>query len=229
MTDHEKYRNFWHRIEKQAFSPSKAPKDQQKWLKACVKHFYKQLEPNPNKHYILEKALKNRSKHNPFEIKIPIPGWPVNCRIELGDITPQKFSFSLDWTNRSDGEAKKTIRFDYDRTFDYWNEENKPTSSPKSSTNKKKPKDDCSTKDIEKILSSRILHPSLHLHPEFRDDIRIVLNETNPFVFLYQLLFQLLVLVGEERRTRELKRMVAILYEKREMFEVQNRELFTIK
>ncbi len=227
MADREKYCIFWNRVEKQAFSPSKDEKDQRRWLKNCLIYFLKQFELDEKKVHSAMEKFSRRCKGNPFEIKIPIPGCDVNCILELGAITPQKFSYSLDWTKETNDKPNKTIRLEYDSTGDYWQRDDKPTTLPERSHQKKIlngkkrnsqekhkiSKNECSAGDIEIIIKSKIVHPPLHLHPGIHSGIRISLNETNPFVFLYQLLFQLLVLVGEKKRDAEEIRLTKSLFD----------------
>ncbi len=71
---------------------------------------------------------------------------------------------------------------------------------------------------IQRILESMITHPALHLHLEdLSHSVRLNLNTKNPFLFLYQLAFQLLDYKADLRdsakKQLEFKRLVEMIVE----------------
>lgn len=203
----EDFYKYWNYIERTAFRPAKE-KDIKKWLRRFLLFFYKALEIEDNKGFpaIIKDGTGLRSK-------VEHPLIPCDFRISADGA---KFSFEITWEGSG-------IQFEYDKQYtcelDYLEEYCK-TISP-----------DFNKKDLEKILEYKIEHPAIHCHIKgqeisFPHGIRLGPVTKNPFLFLYQYAFQLLLFLGEEKRREEFKRLKNVIFENREKMEMGPGVLF---
>jgi hypothetical protein len=170
---------IWNKIERILFNPEKKKNDLSKWFNQYHKFVLKLWGLNPE--------FSNRKEYSiNFDNKITV-----------SFTTPFKLpKFIIDFKQ---GDAKQS--FHYDEQFiselDLINIFNSGMDKKNNSgMDKKKLKvlneQEPTQEDITRILTSMVAHPALHIHLESVSNfIRINFNTKNPFLFLYQLAFQL--------------------------------------
>jgi hypothetical protein len=219
MNSKDFYR-FWNYIETRAFSP-KSEKEVEKWLSNFTQFFDRIYEKG-------EKWVNMKPENNKFIYELKFEPVNIYCKYCI-EIDLSKFSFDI----KLNGSA---VQFGYDRRyvceFDYLDDHCK----------KEEISNEFTREELEEILKNKIKHPALHYHikkevpdktqdkkKDFPHDIRITAAIKNPFLFLYQLSFQiLLILEKSQKQQDELKRLTKVILENKDRMTIRPGKLFDI-
>jgi hypothetical protein len=205
---------YWNYIETRAFCP--ADKKVRGWLRKVELLFDSIFQ-------VREKFPLTRKENNRIIHEIEFKRLDITCEYRI-ETDFSKFSFFIDW-------KRAALQFEYDNQydceFDYLDEH-----CQKKSKN-------FTREELEEVLKSKIWHPALHHHIkgkavdktqekeiDFPHDIRIGTAVKNPFLFLYQLSFQFLCVLGDSEKRREFERLVTVVFENRNKDEISPGILF---
>ncbi|NIM11229.1 MAG: hypothetical protein GTO45_04485 [Candidatus Aminicenantes bacterium] len=205
---------YWHYIETRAFLPT--DKKVKGWLRNFELFFNKIFEVGDK--FPLIRKESNRIIH-----KIEFKSLDITCEYQI-ETDFSKFSFFIDWKSAA-------LQFEYDSQyiceFDYLDKHCSEISN------------NFSKRELEEVLKSKIWHPALHYHIkgkvidetqekeiDFPHDIRIGTAVKNPLLFLYQLSFQFLCILGESKKRREFERLVTVIFENKNEDKIPSDILF---
>ena len=199
--DSKQFLQIWNFINFIAFPPKNSDSDIKGWLNCCGDFFTKLFELEPS----FNKKDRCRKKSTSFcgTIKAQKLGDAfLKYRIER-DLS--EFHIEIQWQNNC-------YLFEYDSRyiceFDYLEKHGNEHETA------------FERNELEKVLRNKIDHPAIHLHIKknnFPHDIRIGTATKNPFLFLYQVSYQFLALMGEDtgktKKDDELKRLTDVIDE----------------
>ncbi len=228
--DNTKFYQCWKYIEKIAFTPGFREADIRLWLDRFVRFFFKTFYGAENYFPNTFDRRENKfTKEFTFERIYTKFKFIINPGIS-------SFSFQLKWEKSSDD--KPNLHYEYDSKFrcewDYlYHEPKKSQKNP-----------DFNKSELEDILRNIIDHPAVHCHIlnelwrksllAYDNDIdiheiRLGMPTTNPFLFLYQVTFQFLSIIGEQKKQEELKRLTKVLWENKNKMPISAGVLFSLK
>jgi hypothetical protein len=222
--DNETFYKCWKYIEKKAFFPGDS-KDINVWLDRFVLFFYNIYE--------LGTCIPNTfdKKENKFSKEITFIH--LNTRFKF-IIKPDISSFSLELKWEENNSDQSNLHYEYDSKYrcewDYLYHEPK--------RNKKNP--NFSESELKYILEHMIVHPAIHCHvfnEQWKDkiasgslhEIRLGMPTTNPFLFLYQVSFQFLSAIAEQKKENELKRLTKVIWDNKDKMSISPGLLFSPK
>jgi len=223
--DNTKFYECWKYIEKRAFYP-RSRHDIKDWLYCFMKFFYNIYEqakyfPGPF----------NKPENEDYrELIFPRIHTRLKFIIKLVNNIPN-FSVQLKWGKKYPDKAN--LQFEYDSDFqcewNYVNESKKIIKKP-----------DFNECELDFILKNMIVHPAVHCHifneswvnknisPNVLHEIRLRIPTTNPFLFLYQVSFQFLSIIGESKKDEELKRLTRVILENKNKDSLKPGKLFSL-
>ncbi|MBW1745396.1 MAG: hypothetical protein JRG74_11545 [Deltaproteobacteria bacterium] len=169
--DSKTYYEIWNRVERAAFMPE--PKEVKKWL-SSLNSFFNKTTGKPNlkwNGYNKKKCIFNDSMN--------YDSMNLVCRYKINkDLSGFSFKITL---------LEQTVSFEYSNRefceFDYL------------TGHCDKRAENIDKDNLVEVLKQKIAHPAIHLHLTDDDslhEIRLGVATRNPFVFLYQFVFQMI-------------------------------------
>jgi hypothetical protein len=168
--DSKTYYEIWNRVERAAFIPE--PKKVKGWL-TNLNLFFNKIVGKPNLSW-------PKSKNGKINYTLNYDSMNLVCQYEINeDLSGFSFKITL---------LEQTVSFDYsNRDFCEFDYLHKHYDEKAKNINKK---------NLVEVLKQKIVHPAIHLHLTDDDDplheIRLGVATKNPFVFLYQFVFQMI-------------------------------------
>ena len=167
--DSKTYYEIWNRIERAAFMPE--PKKVKKWLTA-LNSFFNKTVGKPNLSW-------PKSEKGKINYTLNCDSMNLECESKINkDLSGFSFKITL---------LEQAVSFDYSNRdfceFDYLAEH----------CDKRAEK--INKEDLVEALKQKIAHPAIHLHltdDKALHEIRLGVATKNPFVFLYQFVFQMI-------------------------------------
>lgn len=202
----------WKTIERLLFSP-KGKSDSGKWLKQYHKFIFRLWQQTPE---ILRGKNFTFNFLNQFKLNFQMPLDVNNYSLHL-EYSKAQFNLDFDarflpesWASNHIGEIIRPDKL----------------SKIKKAT--------ISQLDIERVLKSMIVHPAHHIHLEdLSHFVRININTENPFLFLYQVAFQLTNYKTDFRncneKQKEFQRVLTLLEKNINATSIPAGELFKLK
>ena len=178
--DSKTYYEIWNRVERAAFMPK--PKEVKGWL-INLNSFFNKIAGKQNLSW-------PKTKNGKINYTLNCDSMNLKCRYEINkDLSEFSFKITL---------LEQAVSFDYSNRefceFDYLTE------------HCDKRAENINKEDLVEALKQKIAHPAIHLHltdDKALHEIRLGVATRNPFVFLYQFVFQMIAEKKNEGTTPE--------------------------